>query len=199
MNAMPAHEPEPKPYRWPDHLLTIDEYLTLPETEFGYTELLEGRVLMSPSASKRHMKTSLKLAMQFSACLPAHLDVVQEFDVDLELAPPDEPGFSRRPDLIIYDRAADELPRNDQIIPASHVLIAVEVVSPGSRRTDRVIKHGEYADAGIPHYWLVDIDPPRSLLAYTLTEEFGYVGHEVSGKFETEVPFPMLIDLDALA
>ncbi len=31
----------------------------------------------------------------------------------------------------------------------------------GSQRTDRVIKHGEYADAGIPHYWLVDLDAGR--------------------------------------
>jgi hypothetical protein len=31
----------------------------------------------------------------------------------------------------------------------------VEVVSPGSDKTDRVGKMGEYASAGIPFYWLV--------------------------------------------
>jgi Uma2 family endonuclease len=30
--------------------------------------------------------------------------------------------------------------------------LVVEIVSPGSHRTDHVIKRGEYADAGIPHY-----------------------------------------------
>jgi len=28
--------------------------------------------------------------------------------------------------------------------------LANEIAYPGSRRTDRVIRHGEYADAGIP-------------------------------------------------
>jgi hypothetical protein len=24
---------------------------------------------------------------------------------------------------------------------------------------DHVIKRGEYADTGVPHYWIVDLDP----------------------------------------
>jgi hypothetical protein len=31
----------------------------------------------------------------------------------------------------------------------------VEVVSPGSRKADKLDKMAEYADAGIPFYWLV--------------------------------------------
>jgi Uma2 family endonuclease len=33
--------------------------------------------------------------------------------------------------------------------------VIIEVVSPGSDKTDRVDKMGEYASAGIPFYWLV--------------------------------------------
>jgi Uma2 family endonuclease len=36
------------------------------------------------------------------------------------------------------------------------VLLAVEVVSRGSRREDRGSKPLAYAEAGIPHYWLVE-------------------------------------------
>lgn len=37
----------------PVHLLTVAEYVELDETESGYTELLEGRLLMSPSPASR--------------------------------------------------------------------------------------------------------------------------------------------------
>jgi hypothetical protein len=61
------------------------------------------------------------------------------------------------------------------------------------------MKHGEYADAGIPHYWIVDLDEPVSLLACHLAGEFGYVdGGAVTGVFRAAEPFPVEIDLDAL-
>ncbi|MCA4995831.1 Uma2 family endonuclease [Tsukamurella tyrosinosolvens] len=41
---------------------------------------------------------------------------------------------------------------------AADVLLAVEVLSPGTRRVDLVMMRSEYADAGIPHYWIVDLD-----------------------------------------
>jgi Uma2 family endonuclease len=82
---------------------------------------------------------------------------------------------------------------------ASDVLLAVEVVSPGSRRTDHVMKRAEYADAGIPHYWIVDLDEPMSLLDCHLAGEFGYVdGGAVTGVFRTIEPFPLEIDLETL-
>jgi Uma2 family endonuclease len=79
------------------------------------------------------------------------------------------------------------------------VLIAVEVLSPGSRRTDRVVKRSEYADAGIPHYWILDVTEPVSLVACHLAGGFGYAdGGAVTGRFITTEPFDLEIDLDAL-
>lgn len=39
------------------HLLTIGEYVALGETEHGYTELVEGRLLTSPSPAVKHRPT----------------------------------------------------------------------------------------------------------------------------------------------
>jgi Uma2 family endonuclease len=50
------------------------------------------------------------------------------------------------------------------------VLLAVEILSPSSRRTDRVMKADEYAEADILHYWIVDPDPPVSLTALRLVD-----------------------------
>ena len=41
-------------------------------------------------------------------------------------------------------------------LDAAHMLLAVEVIT-GNRRIDRVMKRSEYADAGITHYWIVDL------------------------------------------
>ena len=74
-----------------------------------------------------------------------------------------------------------------------------EFVSPGSKRTDHVAKRADYADAGIPHYWIVDLDDPISLVACHQAGESGYLdAAAVTGTFTTDVPFPVKIDLDAL-
>ena len=195
MTALPDPETPSEP-----RLLTVAEYAALGETEPGYTELQEGHVLMSPSPIPDHNVASAMLLVQLLPQLPAHLELIPDIDVDLELVPPGEPGFSRRPDLVIVDRAARSRVRADGgLIRASDVLVAVEIVSPGSRRMDNVTKRGEYADAGIPHYWIVDLDEPISLLAGHLTAEFGYRDEPAAtGTYVADEPFPVRIELDQL-
>jgi Uma2 family endonuclease len=193
--------PEPA-RRWeiPDHLLTIEEYAALGETKSGFTELVEGRVVMSPSPKPRHNRAIYRLVAQLEAQLPDHLDFVPDTDVDLGLAPSDKPGFSRRPDLLIVDKTAiARVDEDNDMLRAEELAVVVEIVSPGSRRTDYQVKHDEYADAGIPHYWIVDITEPVSLVACHQAGVFGYQdAAAVTGTFTTDVPFPVKIDLDAL-
>jgi Uma2 family endonuclease len=183
-----------------DHLLTVAEYAELGETEAGYTELLEGRLLMSPSPVPDHNFAAAELLVQLRSPLPDHLEVIPDIDVDLELGDPDQPGFSRRPDLVIVQRGARRRVRHEGgLIRACEVLVVVEIVSPGSRRTDYVTKRSEYADAGIPHYWIVDLDEPVSLLDCHLAEGFGYqdtggITHVCS----IAEPFPVHLQLDRL-
>jgi Uma2 family endonuclease len=184
----------------PLHLLTVAEYLEIGEVEPGYTELVEGRLLLSPSPVPDHNYAGLEVAAQLSSGLPRGIEVIHAVDVDLQLAPPDAPGTVRRPDLIVVPRDARLRVRKEGgVIRASEVLVVVEVLSPGSKRTDHVQKRAEYADAGIPNYWIVDIEPPVSLLACHLAGEFGYAdGGAVTGTFTATEPVPVEIDLDAL-
>ncbi|UOZ08056.1 Uma2 family endonuclease [Amycolatopsis sp. WQ 127309] len=194
-------QPEPA-RRWgiPDHLLTIEEYAALGETDSGFTELVEGRVVMSPSPIPDHNDALLELAQQVIPQLPDHLKVLLDTDVDLGLAPRGRPGHSRRPDLMVVERTALIRVRKMRgMLRAEEVAVVVEIVSPGSRRTDYQVKHDEYADAGIPHYWIVDITEPVSLVACHQAGEFGYMdAAAVTGTFATDVPFPVKLDLDAL-
>ncbi len=181
-------------------LYTIVEYLALGETEPGYTELAEGRLELNPSPAPRHNLAGSRLWLALTQQLPADLVAVTDVDVDLQLAPPDAPGFSRRPDVLVAPRTAlERIDREGGVIRASEVVLAVEIVSPGSKRTDNVTKRGEYADAGIPHYWIVDLSEPVSVITCHLARQFGYAdGGELTGRFGVTEPFPAEIDLDSL-
>lgn len=74
-------------------------------------------------------------------------------DVDLRLH--DVPLLNRRPDVVLY-RCLDR--DQGERLRAHHALLVVEIVSPGSETQDTTDKMGEYAKAGIPHYWIARLD-----------------------------------------
>ena len=85
---------------------------------------------------------------------------------------------------------------------AAEVLLAVEIISPGSRNVDTHLKSVEYAEAGIPHYWLVDLDPPApTVTVFGLgAPGDGYVESQTtSGELLVTEPFTLRIDVAALA
>ncbi|UOX88129.1 Uma2 family endonuclease [Amycolatopsis sp. FBCC-B4732] len=172
----------------PDQLLSIEEYRALGESDRGFTELVEGRVVPSPGAGRAHNLAACRLAAQLERQLPRGLAFVLGTDLDLGLAAPGEPGFARRPDLLVFERTAHDP------IRAQDVAVVVEIATTGSRRTDYRVKHDEYADAGIAHYWIVDITEPVTLVACQ-----GYRdAPAVTGTFATGEPFAVELDLDAL-
>ncbi len=70
------------------------------------------------------------------------------------------PGKLREPDLVFMAAAhQDRIAEPYWGVPD----LVMEVVSPGTRRLDEVRKVKEYAEAGIPEYWVVD--PERETIA----------------------------------
>lgn len=181
-------------------LLTIADFAALPEDDEHRWELQEGSLLKMPNPWPRHLRASGRLSTQLEVQLPPGLEPVPGIDIDLGLAPSNQPGHARRPDLIVVesgtvDRAEDE----GRLIRASEVLIVVEIVSPGSVRMDNVIKRGEYADAGIGYYWIIDLDRPISLVACHQAGELGYADDgEFTGTYRATDPFEIEIDLGKL-
>jgi len=173
-------------------LLTVAQYAALGEA--GCTELVEGRLIRSPSALTDHNFACGNLIMQLAGQLPEHLQVTYGVDVDLELAPAGRPGFVRRPDLVVFPRGA-----RDGLVRAAEVVLAVEVLSFHSHYTDRRAKRLDYAEAGIPFYWIVDLDP-ISLTPLRLTEERVYEEAPAeTGVHEAVEPFPLKIQMDQLS
>ncbi|WP_131738612.1 Uma2 family endonuclease [Actinomadura roseirufa] len=138
--------PQPQP-------LTAEEYEALPEDISRVIEVVDGMVVFCASPTPEHQTAVRRLTNLIerwtrSATRAGHgcLDVDSVLDLRLR----DVPLLNRRPDVVLYrclDRSTGERLR------AEHVLLVVEVVSPGSETADTADKASEYAKAGIPHYW----------------------------------------------
>jgi len=77
----------------------------------------------------------------------------------------------RIPDLTVWSRpqpSAVWLPTTDLL------LLAVEIISPGSEAIDRVVKAVEYSSVGVPHYWTVARDPANTVTPHRLAADGGY-------------------------
>jgi Uma2 family endonuclease len=195
MTAAPLEPPA----WWPHRALTVAEYTALGETEFR-TELVEGQLLMSPSPSPDHGNAMMALGVALKLACPPGLEIIPDTDLDLQLVAASAPATVRRPDLMVIRSGARRRVREQGgLLVASDVVLVVEIISPGSVRTDRLVKRGEYADAGIPRYWVVDLTAPVSILSCHLAGEFGYADDgEQTGTFRAVEPFPLTLDLATL-
>jgi Uma2 family endonuclease len=184
----------------PTPLLTVAEYAALGEFEPGYAELVEGRLPLCPSPTLDHNVASSQLAMAIHAALPPGLEVLINTDLDLELAPAEEPGTVRRPDIMVIKAGARHRVRGEGgLLRAPDAVLVVEIATPESERTDRIHKRTDYADAHIPHYWIVNISGPASITACHLAGERGYVDSgAVTGTFRTAEPFRFELALSRL-
>ena len=174
-------------------LITLDEWIALPEDAEHRYELQEGVLVVSPRPVRGHQLAAVRLSRQLDAQLPADFETVIDFEVVLQAEPP---TTVRVPDLVVTRVGGPQ-----ERLAAADVALAVEVISPGSRKLDLHLKPFEYADAGIPHYWVVDLDPPApSITVYHLgAPGDGYVeAPAVAGELTTTVPFPLRIYIEAL-
>jgi Uma2 family endonuclease len=126
---------------------TIADLEAMPDDGRRY-ELIGRAIVMTPAPSTVHRRALLRLARLLDdACPPGHEVFVAPTDLDL-------PGEQRvEPDLVVAP-AAIVWPQR----LTTPVLLVVEIVSPGSRTNDLVTKRAAYGEAGIDHYWVVDID-----------------------------------------
>ena len=170
---------------------TVDEFAALPEDNSMRYELVEGRIVASPRPALPHMIVLDELWGQLRPQLPDDLTAVTEIDLDLQLAQP----VVRIPDLvIIHDRAIGKR----GIVKASDVVLAVEVISPSSIRTDTKVKPMEYADAGVPHLWVVDPQLPVTATAYRLVGGQYEESQRAEHVLAADEPCPLRVDLSGL-
>ncbi|MGH7689113.1 MAG: Uma2 family endonuclease [Gemmatimonadaceae bacterium] len=131
---------------------TVDMVHALPDDGKRY-EVIDGELLVTPAPSFDHQDTAFRLAQRLDAYLATHR-------VGHVFMAPTDVIFDLRtlvqPDVVVVPLIAGKRPRT--YAEAGTPVLAVEVVSPNSARTDRVRKRDLYQREGVSEYWIVDPD-----------------------------------------
>ncbi|MEX0891021.1 MAG: Uma2 family endonuclease [Gemmatimonadota bacterium] len=134
-----------------DKLLTLEEYLQLPEEDWPFSELVQGRLVREPPPGYVHGK----LQSAILAALSAHIG-----QAELPLACVGPMGFvlERNPDTVRGPDVA-VVPRPPTLLPSGFIegspLLAVEIVSPSNRAAEIQAKVQDYLGAGAKIVWVV--------------------------------------------
>ncbi|GAB7047276.1 Uma2 family endonuclease [Catenuloplanes indicus] len=186
---------QPDPVRQALANYTLQDLLNLPP-DAPRVELVDGVIHVVPSANTGHQTIATMLCNWFYAHAPEEFFAYQDVGVALG------PGHTRQPDVLVcYD---DVVGDNEHYVLPADVVLAVEVVSPSTKTTDRFAKPGEYAAAGIPCYWRIERDPLH-VFAYQLrepTRPSGLREYELVADSDTlikvEQPFPIEFPLSEI-
>jgi Uma2 family endonuclease len=165
-----------------------NDLIGLPEGPQRY-ELLEGTLLVSPPPGGAHQLVSLKLARILQAAATPDQAVVEAMGVRL----PDGTVFI--PDALVVTRDV-VLDNSSGILDPADIALVVEIVSPGSRTTDRLTKPAVYARAGIASLWRVELHDGPAVFAYHLEHDhYIEAGSARPGeRLVVSEPFPVAID-----
>jgi len=133
--------------------LSYEEFLQW-DGENQHVEWVDGEVVFMSPVSKIHSDVGLFLAAGIRE-FAMHHRLGQVFQDPFQMKTgPDLPG--RAPDIQFI--AQKNLPRVKRLYTDGPADLVVEVISPGSRGTDRGDKFYEYEAGGVREYWLIDPD-----------------------------------------
>ena len=147
---MIAAKPRPAPATWKNRRWTFDELAAeLPESNLP-TELWDGELILSPAPSFFHQKIVARLYKALDAWVEQHrLGETALAPIDMVLTA----RHATQPDVVFI--ANEHLGIIKERIMGAADLV-VEVLSPGSRRRDRIDKRDLYEQHGVREYWLID-------------------------------------------
>ena len=190
---------------WPDRLLTLGDWAALPPDPSRRFELVEGVLVEAPRPALLHQLALGRLVAAAQDQLPVGLVAVGEVEIVVDpggtagstSGQGTGPATVRVPDVIVVPAAVAE--QNPARVAAADVLVAVEIISPGTKAMDRVTKQVEYARAGIPGYWIVDLDPPAvTMTAQLLVDGVYEVTADGDGVLHLLTPIEVALDLRRL-
>jgi Uma2 family endonuclease len=162
--ALPARSlwtPDPVRQRLANY--TTEDVLALPD-DAPRVELRDGVLIVVPSPTIGHQKISALLWMWL------HHNAPPEYEPSLGVGIAIDIKNTREPDVILLRRP---VVMEHHFLTRGEFVLAVEVVSPGTRRRDRFEKPGEYARAGVPHFWRIEQNPTH-IYAYALGRDGQY-------------------------
>ncbi|MEZ0493717.1 Uma2 family endonuclease [Kineococcus sp. TBRC 1896] len=137
--------------------VTWEQFEQLPEDPRA--EYIDGQLIVTPSPTEQHQYIAFELGVAIRSVAPPTHRVVLGWSW--------KPGADEFiPDLMVCDKAT--IAAGGQARFTGTPALAVEVLS-SNRGDDLIRKMAKYAEAGLPHYWIVD---PRAqtLTTYAIVE-----------------------------
>lgn len=167
---------------------TVDDLDRLPDDGLQY-ELLDGLLLVTPTPVREHQRLARGVFRLLDA---ACTDEFEVFFAPLDWRPDER--TSLQPDVLVATLADPGEKSLSLPLP-----LAVEVLSPSTRRKDLVLKHSKYADAGVRCYWVVDPEGP-AVTAFELRDGAYVQVATATGdeSFQVQTPFPVTVTPSAL-
>jgi Uma2 family endonuclease len=151
-------------------LWTEQQYLRLTEQTNHLIEFTDGSIEVLPMPTSRHQTILLLLYERFKTAVQTIGGKVLVAPLRLRL----RPGKFREPDILLLRSAGD--PRYQDAFWLGADLV-VEVVSPDRPERDTEEKVRDYAEAGIPEYWIVN--PLNETITVLALEEQAYALHGI--------------------
>ncbi|MGQ4599543.1 Uma2 family endonuclease [Nocardia sp. R6R-6] len=147
---------------------TIYDLDALPDEGKGY-ELADGWLIPLSPSPRHDMAADILRDRLREAARAAAAKVHVQAPMDMST-----PAGVRKPDVGVIDRDAARAAHeaNMRTFYGRDVLLVAEVVSrrSGSEPVDRVDKLYDYAAAGIPQYWIIDLEPHPQIAVHTLID-----------------------------
>jgi Uma2 family endonuclease len=163
---------------------SLEDYLAYDDGTDACYELVDGVLVEMGNESKLNIQIAMFLAFHFGTLgLPHYL-----ISLKTELVVPSRKVTARYPDLVILTDELEALLKDEYRyiikpeMPAP--ALVVEVVSPGqpgeeNYDRDYVTKRREYAERGIPEYWI--IDPQRQVVWVLVLQGLIYQEQQFTG------------------
>jgi Uma2 family endonuclease len=181
----------------PDKVWTYDDLVAMGAYPDGRKyEIFDGELVVSPSPSLWHQEVLKRLFRVLDRDLEQRrLGKVFFAPLDVVLAP----TRVVQPDLLVVgmDRFATLEKRGIVQVPPD---LAIEVLSPNSRKHDRVRKRRFYARIGIREYWIVDPDDHTIEVLALIDGGLSYrqVGWYAAGDRVRSASFELELDVDPI-
>ena len=129
---------------------TYEDFLNFPNDGKRH-EIIDGEHYVTPSPITKHQRVAVQLTFALAAYLRGHPIgevFAAPFDVvlsDLDVVEPDLLYISRERADILTDKHVRGAPD-----------LVIEILSPGTRKTDELVKRKLYERFGVNEYWVVD-------------------------------------------
>jgi Uma2 family endonuclease len=169
LGPMSAQPVEPGHPMWSPDLVrqrlgsyTVEDILALPD-DAPRVELRDGVMFVVPSPTLGHQEVGTLLWLWLRNHAPREYRSSVATGVAIGIRE------TLEPDVLLLRSESFDLDRH--FSTSDQVVLAVEVVAPGTRKRDRLEKPADYADAGIPYFWRIEQNPVH-VYAY----EFGPEG-----------------------